>query len=211
MTITAEIVRELLNYDPGSGVFTWKARGREWCQSDRSWKWWNTRFAGKEAGCVDTDASGYSRRVIKLMNKNHHASRLAFLWMGEELPEQVDHIDGDSLNQAWSNLHQRQERFHRASWEEAIRASGGGMKFGCNDLAKLDVDGNRMKGVLTKLPRKPRKRMEPQPSSMKTLIKKYSVGRTKYVETRREMIAETGTTPEPMDVIRRIKNQRKKR
>ena len=104
MTLSPDIIRELLDYDQHTGVFMWKARSREWFKSDRSWKTWNSRFAGKIAGYVSKDKIGYPVLRIGVLGKLYLASRLAFLWMGEPLPEQVDHDDGDSLNQAWVNL-----------------------------------------------------------------------------------------------------------
>jgi len=102
--ITTEIVRELLDYNTDTGIFTWRQRSRDWFQTERSWKIWNTRHAGKSAGYVHTAARGYPRLQIALLGKDYLGSRLAFLWIGEPLPEQVDHVDRDSLNNRWSNL-----------------------------------------------------------------------------------------------------------
>ena len=104
MKLTTDTVRDLLDYDPDTGVFTWLGRDWFWFSTEGSYKRWNTLFAGKEAGCIYTDAWGYPRRMIKLLGKLRSASRLAFLWMDEPLPEQVDHLDRDSLNNRWSNL-----------------------------------------------------------------------------------------------------------
>jgi len=104
MKLTTDTVRELLDYDPDTGVFTWLGRGWFWFSTEGSYKLWNTKFAGKEAGCIYTDARGYPRRKIKVLDHQPLASRLAFTWMGERLPEQVDHLDRDSLNNRWSNL-----------------------------------------------------------------------------------------------------------
>jgi len=104
MKLTSEIVRELLDYDPETGAFAWKSRGREWFKEDRSYKLWNTRYAGKPAGGTHTGATGYPRIRVKLSGKLRLASHLAFLWMGKDLPDQVDHLDRDSLNNRWSNF-----------------------------------------------------------------------------------------------------------
>ena len=103
-TLSTKIVREFLNYDQHTGFFMWKARSRDWFSREQDWKMWNTRYAERVAGKVHKDKTGYPVLQIKVLGKLHIASRLAFLWMGEELPEQVDHDDGDSLNQRWDNL-----------------------------------------------------------------------------------------------------------
>lgn len=102
--LTTELVRELLDYDPETWAFTWRERGRQWFKSDRSWKAWTTRYAGKPAGYVDTNATGYLSTRISVSDKQHLAHRLAFIWMGEPLPAQVDHLDRDATNNRWANL-----------------------------------------------------------------------------------------------------------
>jgi len=104
MRLTTEVIQELMDYDPETGIFTWRARSGEWFKTEGSYRTWNTRFAGKEAGCIYTDARGYPRRKIKVLDHQPLASRLVFLHMGEPLPDQVDHLDRDSLNNRWSNL-----------------------------------------------------------------------------------------------------------
>ena len=102
--LTKEIVRELLHYREETGTFTWRNRERRWFKSQRSFKTWNTRFAGSVAGAVWTNPRGYPVIVIQLLNKNYRAHRLAFIYMGEALPEQVDHLNRDSLDNRWKNL-----------------------------------------------------------------------------------------------------------
>ena len=95
MQLTTDKIRELLDYNEETGVFTWKAREN---------KKFTARFGGTNAGSIYTGKVGYPCVTIRLLGKNYTASRLAFLWMGEELPEQVDHKDRDSTNNRWSNL-----------------------------------------------------------------------------------------------------------
>lgn len=47
--LTAEIARELLDYDPLSGALTWKKRDRKWFSRSNQWKNWNGRYAGRQA------------------------------------------------------------------------------------------------------------------------------------------------------------------
>lgn len=97
--ITAEDVRLRLNYDPATGIFTWKMRTFVKKGSGK----WNDIYAGKEAGSVFKNGYkviGFGRGANK-----HYAHRLAWLYMTGEWPKyQIDHIDVDKLNNKWSNL-----------------------------------------------------------------------------------------------------------
>ena len=104
MKTSTEIVRKLLDYNPDTGAFTWRARSCDWFSRNQDCNAWNARFADKVAGSVAKNNKGYPRLQIKLLGKMNTASRLAFLWMGEPLPEQVDHDNGDSLDNRWKNL-----------------------------------------------------------------------------------------------------------
>lgn len=89
--LTAARLREVLHYDPETGVFRWRM------DRDRA----GNAKAGDIAGRIAS--TGY--RQIRVDNRLYKAHRLAFLYMTGEWPEQhVDHRDGDRLNNAWSNL-----------------------------------------------------------------------------------------------------------
>ena len=87
--LSQERLRELLEYDCITGVWTWLQPP-------------NTRIRkGSVAGTIQKN--GY--RYITIDKLPRKASRLAFLYMNGELPEhEVDHIDRNPLNDAWINL-----------------------------------------------------------------------------------------------------------
>lgn len=84
--LTAERLRELLHYDPETGVFTWRVNRRG-----------HTRQG-------DIAGSG-SPVVICLDCRKYLGHRLAWLYMMDQWPSAlVDHVDLDSANNRWSNL-----------------------------------------------------------------------------------------------------------
>jgi hypothetical protein len=86
--LTRERLREILDYDPLSGIFTnRKTRG--------------PAKAGDVAGTVN--GKGYV--VIAVDGKTYQAHRLAFLHQtGKFPPADVDHINGLKTDNRWSNL-----------------------------------------------------------------------------------------------------------
>lgn len=83
--LTGDILRDLLQYDPQLGTFAWR--------SSRS---------GQKArvGCIK---DGYL--VIRVLGRAYRAHRLAWLYVHGHWPaHQIDHIDGDRLNNRLDNL-----------------------------------------------------------------------------------------------------------
>lgn len=88
-TISHSRLKELLHYNPETGVWTWLR-----ATSAR-------KPAGSEAG--DVKPSGY--RLIGVDGVRYRAHRLAWFYVTETWPDSlIDHIDGIRSNNAFSNL-----------------------------------------------------------------------------------------------------------
>jgi hypothetical protein len=80
--IDADYVRKRLEYDPDTGVFTWKPRIDD--------KRWTAQFAGGVAGSINN--KGYRR--IRIDGESYVAARLAWVYVYGEWPKnQIDHIN----------------------------------------------------------------------------------------------------------------------
>jgi hypothetical protein len=87
--VTRERVLEVLDYDPGTGVFTWKV--------DTGGRIKKGAIAGS------TSSNGY--RQIRVDLRRYQAHRLAWLAMtGAFPPEEIDHINGVRADNRWANL-----------------------------------------------------------------------------------------------------------
>ena len=108
--LPVELLWEILDYDPETGILTWKERKRDseyW--SHKGVTRFNNNRAGKEASYTrKTYNRDYYRKEVKMPDgKNYLAHRVIWAWMTGEWPEDmIDHVDQDSLNNRWENLRQ---------------------------------------------------------------------------------------------------------
>jgi len=89
--LTPERIRELLDYDPETGVFRWRIKA----QGIR---------AGHQTGYVD-QTNGYV--TIRIDGKKRYAHRLAWAYVTGQWPKTgIDHLDRDRTNNRFANLRQ---------------------------------------------------------------------------------------------------------
>lgn len=100
-----EYLEELLSYDPGSGLFTWRV--------DQG---------SARAGSVAATKATNGYLVVMVDKKYRSLHRMAFAFMGQEVPDCVDHINGDRTDNRWLNLraataidNARNQRLHRTN------------------------------------------------------------------------------------------------
>lgn len=130
--LTQEYLKELLNYDPETGLFTWKVA--------RS----NVVKVGGKAGTL---SHGYIS--INIDKRRYGASQLAFLYMTGSIPKLVDHINLDRADNRWKNLRAADRSINarnrkaagvskiigvypsKGKWSVRIRDNGTYPSFGC--------------------------------------------------------------------------------
>jgi hypothetical protein len=133
--LTQAQLREVLDYDPETGVFTRLVRGGR---------------------CLVGEVAGYARpdgyRIIQVKGRNYRASRLAWLWMTGEWPAvYVDHINCVRDDNRWSNLRPASETQNMGNARKRADNTSG-LKGVCWDAergkwkAQIGV-GGRSKGI----------------------------------------------------------------
>jgi hypothetical protein len=133
--MTREEVKRVLRYEPETGTFVWLVG------------------VGKRIrpGCVagyKTKTPSGEYRKIGLFGKQIAAHRLAWFYMNGCWPSMdIDHKDGDGLNNAWSNLRTatRSQNLANAKRRESNKAGHKGV-YPCNGRfrAAIRVQGRRI-------------------------------------------------------------------
>ncbi|WP_417625169.1 HNH endonuclease signature motif containing protein [Paremcibacter congregatus] len=126
--VTQKHLKEIMNYNKSTGDFVWlKSRGRI--------------SKGQKAGCVGD--KGYL--LIRVDGALHRAHRLAWLFVTGKMPDrQIDHINGDKLDNRWGNL--READNGRNSANASVHSSNTSGYKGVSwrpDLGKYHAYGNK--------------------------------------------------------------------
>lgn len=91
-TLTQDSLKDLLHYDPDTGIFTW--------------------IVNRGGGARSGDTAGYSGETrgkkyfrTEISGKAYLLHRLAYLYMTGKWPDnEIDHDDGNGLNNKWDNI-----------------------------------------------------------------------------------------------------------
>lgn len=115
--LTADRLRELVDFDPGTGVFT----QRIVYEGQRArWK------AGRVSGSISKQ-SGYL--TLRVDGKNFQAHRLAWLHVHGTWPTaEIDHRDGDRRNNCMSNLRDVSRRENAGNMQRVRADSATGVQ-----------------------------------------------------------------------------------
>ena len=132
--LTPERLKEVLDYDPETGISTWlvsRGSARE----------------GARAGC-NINPDGYRR--IRIDRENYLEHRLIFFWMTGRWPDpEVDHRDMDKLNNRWHNLREA-TRSQNAANRRTHKTNTSGVKGVCWNkrlqkwVAQIKVNGTQI-------------------------------------------------------------------
>lgn len=104
--IDIDLLRRLLRYEPDTGKLFWLKRDISLFEptDKRSalhlYRWWNGRFAGKEAFTAYC-GSGFHGKIF---GELYYAHRVIWAMEHGEWPAEVDHIKGDRTNNRKANL-----------------------------------------------------------------------------------------------------------
>jgi len=85
-----EYLKQLFDYQ--NGQLVWKVQKAK-----------RTKI-GSIAGAVNTDCHGQHYKIVEIDSKSYKIHRLVFMYHYGYLPSQVDHIDGNRLNNCIENL-----------------------------------------------------------------------------------------------------------
>lgn len=99
---TPSELRELLDYDPDTGKFSWRPRDASRFNSERARNSWNRKHAGKEAFHTPNPQGYLYGRISRIGLAAH---RVAFAIANGRWPGVgIDHINGDPSDNRLSNL-----------------------------------------------------------------------------------------------------------
>lgn len=95
-----ETLHKLLTHDPDIGNLLWKSRGKDMFRNEKLWLDWNEKNSNQPA--ITAICNGY--RYGSILGKNHLAHRVIWLMENKEIPNIVDHINSNRIDNRIVNL-----------------------------------------------------------------------------------------------------------
>lgn len=89
-----EELEAIFSYEPATGILRWR-------RNDSNPLYWNTKYAGMEAGYINKGG----HVAVSMKKKMYPAHRIIWKMMtGRDPPNDIDHIDNVHHNNKWGNL-----------------------------------------------------------------------------------------------------------
>jgi hypothetical protein len=101
-----QYLKECFSYDSATGEMRWLERPPHHFRTAKGHKVFNAQQSGKKAGCGNESPPGHVYLKVRVNKRLHLCHRLAWVWMNGDIPAgmEVDHIDGNTLNNSAANL-----------------------------------------------------------------------------------------------------------
>lgn len=100
-----EYLRQAFDYDRETGVAVWRERPPHHFATIKGHKAGNVQASGKLCGWIIRMKSGVCYRRVTLNREQYLLHRIIWKWVTGNAPyPEVDHHDGNGLNNSWNNL-----------------------------------------------------------------------------------------------------------
>lgn len=102
-------------------IFDYRDGTLYWRERADALKQWNSKHAGKQAGCP----SGHGYIKIRLAGRSYYAHQIVFLMHHGYIPEVVDHVDCDAGNNSIENLRAASKSLNGMNRDRPINNTSG--------------------------------------------------------------------------------------
>jgi len=102
--LTQNILKKMLSYDELTGDLYWIKRDMVNFKTVGAWKRWNTIYSGSKCGGNKKNANGKQYSELCIFNRMYKSHRIIWLLVHGYWPNQIDHINGNGLDNRIINL-----------------------------------------------------------------------------------------------------------